>query len=183
MEIDPKYKSPRKRQKKKIDFARKLLPIFERCRNELGSYAAQNEIAQWMNDHEVPTKDGRRTYQWTSDTVGGYLNFDGLEPTPENVAAPKTKNEGMRVSITRACRRDAPAGAPIASRHRGDSKHRLQGQRRRLASTRCVPTRGSPGAATSRPLHSRRWLSDPVQGHALDHGPRVRAPRVHGREH
>lgn len=102
MEIDPKYKSPRKRQKKKIDFARKLLPIFERCRNELGSYAAQNEIAQWMNDHEVPTKDGRRTYQWTSGTVGDYLNFDGLEPTPENVAAPKTKNEGMRVSITRA---------------------------------------------------------------------------------
>lgn len=118
---DPdRYKSLISRQKKKLAYARKLLPWLEEAAKDLDEglldSTSYNAVARWLTAKGVkPSENARDGARFAPQTLKDYLFMDGLEPTEdalwgsglprrgENQKGQKhrIREEGFRVSAMR----------------------------------------------------------------------------------
>ena len=118
---DPdRYKSLISRQKKKVAYARKLLPWLKEAKQELDDglldSTSYNAVARWLTAKGIrPSENARKGAPFAPQTLKDYLFMDGLEPTEdalwgnglpkggENQRGQKhrIREEGFRVSAMR----------------------------------------------------------------------------------
>ena len=95
-----------KRQRQKLEYARKLVPLFEECVSEIGRFASSQEIARWLQERGVPpSANAKPDAKWVAQTVQDFLYCDGIEPTEDAVRLLSHRTEGMRVKIVREFRK------------------------------------------------------------------------------
>lgn len=90
------------RQKRKLDFAETLIPVFERCGDEIGRFRSLREICAWLDaNHVQPSRTAKRGSKWHPQRLSDYVYMDGSEPSDEALEASNDRSEGMRVKIRR----------------------------------------------------------------------------------
>lgn len=99
----PRYRSLMGRQKKKLAYARKLVPKLEQATVDIGPNPSLNSVARWLQNKRVrPSADSKPGSKWVPQTVQDYVYCDGVEPTEEVLRAPPDRSDGFRVSAMRA---------------------------------------------------------------------------------